>query len=175
MKKILTIVCTVFLLVSCAPSVYQVYDKYNQDPNFEHTKVSGELLQLASFLIPKEQKEARSLLKAVNSVDVVHYIGKNNLEFQKAILNSLDKGGYKEMLKSNTMEKGATFFVKNRLGKVREFHVLNYEDGNVSVFSIDGQLSIGDLEKVYTLIKKQTRVKSLMENFDRRKRKDNKK
>lgn len=166
MKRFFFSFMVLCLLVACAPGVYSVYDEYKQDDNFEHTKVSGELLQLASFMIPKEQKTARTLLKAVRSVDIVNYRGEDNLVFQNSILHSLNRGGYREMLKNNSQAKGTTFFVKNRLGRVREFHVLNYEGGNVSVLSIDGRFSIGDLESVYNLVKKQTRIKDFIENFD---------
>lgn len=166
MRRSLFILIATFLFASCAPGVYGVYDKYKQDPNFEHTKFSGELLQLASFLIPKEQNTARTLLRAVSSVDIVNYKGKDNLGFQKAILHSLNRGGYKEIIKSNSQEKGTTFFVKKGLTRVREFHVLNYEGGNVSVFSIDGRFSIGDLESIYNLVKKQKNIKNFIDNFD---------
>lgn len=169
MKRILIIFLIVLAFAGCAPGIYQVYNQYDNDPNFEHTKISGELIQLASFLVPKEQKNTRNLLKSVNSVDIVHYTGKENLDFQKSILRSLKRGGYREILKNNKKEEGTTFFVKKGLSRVKEFHVLNYLGGNVSVFSIDGRFSIFDIEKVYRLIKKQESVKELINNFDFRK------
>lgn len=166
MKRFFFSSMVLLLLLACTPGVYSVYDKYKQDPNFGHTKFSGELLQLASFMVPKEQKATRTLLKAVRSVDIVNYTGKDNLGFQGAILHSLKKGGYKEVLKNNSKEKGTIFFVKKGLTRVREFHVLNYKGGNVSVFSIDGRFSIGDLESIYNLVKKQKNIKDFIDNFD---------
>lgn len=168
MRKIAFIFFTLIILSSCAPSVYKLYDKYEQDPNFEQTKISGELLQIASFFIPEEQKAAHSLLQSVNSVAIVHYKGKGDLGFQADVLNSLKRGGYRKVLKSKSASTGASYFVKSRLGRVKEFHVLNYEDGNISLFSVDGKFSIGNLEKVYKLIKKQSRVKNFIDNFDLR-------
>ncbi|PVX52031.1 uncharacterized protein DUF4252 [Balneicella halophila] len=166
MKKIIIILSVAFTLLSCAPNIYQVYDKYDEDPSLQHTKIDGKLMQLTSFMIPKDQKATRSLIKSISSVDIVSYSGENNMNFQKDILKSLKRNGYREVMKNSNPEQGTTFFVKKGLTRVREFHVLNYEDGDVSVFSVNGKFAIGDLEKAYRLIKKQEGVKDFMDSFE---------
>lgn len=169
MRKTILIAFLASFLASCAPNIYQVYEQYRQDPKFEHTKVDGSLLQLGSFLISDEQKEIRSLLESINTIDIVNYKGNDNFAFQNAILKSLKASGYREVLKDKKAEMGATFFVKKGLTRVREFHVLNYEGGNVSVFSINGKFNIFNLEKIYKLVKKQDKMRNLIDNFNLKK------
>lgn len=166
MKKFIIILFVIIFFSSCTPNIYQVYDKYKQGTNFEHTKIDGSLIQLASLMIPKDEKESYAVLNAINSVDIVHYKGKDDLRFQKEILKSLKKAGYRELKNKQETEQNISIFVKKGLTRVREFHVLSYEEGNVSVFSIEGKFSISDLEKAYKLIKKHKGVKRFINNFD---------
>ncbi len=149
------------ILVGCStPSVYNLYETHKSDPNLEHTQISGELLNLGSFLIPRSEKASLRLLKAVSSVDIVEYDSHKSAEFHKQFLHSLNKGGYKKIER-----EGQTFYVKKRLTKVKEFHTFTEHNGILTVFSVNGNFSVFDLEKAYRLIKKQRNLKSFMNNL----------
>ncbi len=166
MMRVLLFAIVVVLFSSCSPNIYKVYEKYEQDPNFEQTKLDVSLLQLGGLFVSKDQKSVRSLLKAINSVDIVQYKGGENTVFQKEVLRSLKSGNYREVLEDKTTIEDAKFFIKKGLTNVKEFHVLNYEKGDVYLVSIDGKFNMWDLEKVYKLIKKQQNMSGIIKNID---------
>ncbi len=166
MRRVFLFLMVIVAFSSCSPNIYKVYEKYEEDPNFEQTNVDVSLLKLGGLFVSKEQKSIKSLLNAINSVKIVQYDGGENRAFQKAVLRSLQSGGYREVLEGKAAAKDAKFFIKKGLTNVREFHVLNYKDGAISVFSINGKFNVWDLEKVYKLIKKQQNMSGLIKNLD---------
>ncbi len=160
MKKYIFAILLAVVVWSCAPSVYNLYEKHKADPNLEHTQISGEVLNVGSFLIPKKEKAALRLLKSIKSVDIVSYDEQKSAEFHKEFLNSLKNGGYKKIVK-----KDATFYVKRRLGTVKEFHTFNKKNGELTIFSVNGSFSVFDLDKAYRLIKKQQRMKGFLKDL----------
>ncbi len=155
MKSIVTFLLFV-VLAGCSPSVYQVYEKYSDDPDFEKMQVDNEVFKLANLFIPSKEKAAKRLLESIVSAEIINYSGDKKSTFQKEVLSSLKSNGYKEI----SEEKGVTLFAKRRLGNVKEFHALRYDNkGKITVFSVKGNFSVLDIAKVYKLIKKQEKIK----------------
>ncbi len=148
------------ILASCTtPNVYNIYKNHNADPNFTHTQLSGEVVALGSFLIPKKDKATKRILQGIKSVDIIQYNTVKSTDFSKEFFHSL-QGAYQKIEKN-----GQTFYIKRKLGKVKEFHTFTESRGVLSIFSVNGDFSIFDLEKAYRLIKKQQSLKGFMKKL----------
>lgn len=159
MKKQIIIFISIIVLLGCSPKIYTVYEKYENDPKFERTQLSGDLLQLASLFVPEKYSNERKLLEAVKSVDIVNYTGKDKSAFEYLIQKSLKRIGYREVMKNKGKQNDVRFFAKSGIGRVKEFHVVNSKSTGVSVFSIRGGFPISELRTVYNTLKKQENVK----------------
>lgn len=153
-KQIIIFIFTTGLL-GCSPKIYNVYEKYENNPKFERTQLSGDLLQLASLFVPEKYSKEQNLIENIKSVDIVNYTGEDKAEFEYLVQKSLKRIGYREVIKNKETNDNLRFFAKSGIGQVTEFHVVNSKSTGISIFSIKGRFPISELKTVYNTLKKQ--------------------
>lgn len=153
MKKLLTLVATLCLLVSTiqAQSLNRFFNKYANDTRFESVSVGKFLLTLPLIFGDMNQSD-REILSCINRIKVLTANSGLDPEFSSAILNDLDKiivqENYDKMVE--VREKGEKVYIYSRMleNKNSDLLVVVKEKDEMNLIWINGKFSQRVIEKL---------------------------
>lgn len=167
-KLIISLTFIVFLFsgaLKAQTAIDGLYDKYADQDGFTSININPEMFQLISSMdmndSSEQAKEAQNAMKELTGLKMLVYEpkdGQTNEEFMKDVKDLTKIKGYSEMMSVKDGDEMVKFLAKNgKDGKIPEMLMIVYEDNEVVVMSMTGDMSL----ETFTEISKSLGMKEL--------------
>lgn len=126
------------------------FSDFQEREDFIKISVTGKIFQLMAYM-DTETEEEEELKEFVSSINSFHMVIGDEPVFSKsdfrAALGRVDKE-YEELMSIEDKEGTFNFLIDEKNGVVREFVMVGIADENLIIFSLTGDMDLGQLSRV---------------------------
>lgn len=146
MKKILTLVAALFILVAAnqAQTLRSLFDKYSEDERFSYVTVGNGMMNFASKF-GHQDKNSKDVMSKMKSVKILTLNDQANSAIMKTVLNELDKvvesGNFETAVEAR--DKGERVHIYYRItgNDNADMLIVSKDKGEFSLIWISGKMT----------------------------------